>query len=121
MSASPIVHIEIAAKDPVVADKFYSEVFGWKIEVDQRFNYHQFEAQGGPAGAFVEVDATYKAGDIVPYLGVDDIDAMLKKVEKAGGKVLLPKTEIPGVGWYAFLGDPTGNRIGLYARMPPQG
>ncbi len=121
MSAYPIVHIEISAKDPATADKFYSEVFGWKIEVDQQFNYHQFEAQGGPSGAFVDVGELYKAGDVVPYLGVADIDAMLKKVEKAGGKVLLPKTEIPGVGWWGLFADPTGNRIGLYSSMRSPG
>ncbi len=117
MSAYPIVHLEISAKDPAVADRFYSDVFGWKIEVDERFNYHQFEAQGGPGGAFVEVGEQTKAGDVIPYLGVDDIDAMLKKVEAAGGKVLLLKTEIPGVGWWGLFADPTGNRIGLYTSV----
>lgn len=121
MSTHPIVHIEISTKDAPASAKFYSEVFGWKIEVDPRFNYHQFAGEGGPGGGFVNVDEHTKAGDVIPYLAADDIDAMLRKVERTGGKVLQPKTEIPGVGWFAFFADPTGNRIGLYAGTGQQG
>jgi predicted enzyme related to lactoylglutathione lyase len=120
MLAHPIVHLEISTKDAPASAGFYSQVFGWKIEVDPKFDYHQFAAEGGPGGGFVNVDEHTKAGDIIPYLAADDIETMLKKVEQAGGKVLLPKTEIPGIGWYAFFADPTGNRIGLYTRMGPQ-
>ena len=114
MPANPIVHIEISAKDPAAASKFYADVFGWKIEVDPKFNYYQFAAEGGPGGGFNQVGENFKAGEVIPYIGAEDIDAALKKVEKAGGKVLLPKTEIPGIGWYAFFADPSGTRIGLY-------
>ncbi len=120
MSAYPIVHIELSAKNLSEADKFYADVFGWKIEVDERFNYHQFEAPGGPGGAFVELGEQTKAGDILPYIGVDDIEAMLKKVEAAGGQALMPKTEIPGVGWWGLFADPTGNHLGLYTSMRSQ-
>ncbi len=120
MKSHPIVHIEISAKDPAAASKFYAELCGWKIEVDPQFNYHQFAAEGGPGGAFVEADGQqFKAGDIVPYIGTDEIDAVLKKAEALGGKTLQPKIEIPGIGWYALFADPTGNRIGLYNSMRP--
>jgi uncharacterized protein len=117
MAAHPIVHLELFAQDPATSSKFYSEVFGWKIEVDPRFNYYQFMAEGGPGGGFVVVgeQIPYKPGDIIPYLGTEDIDAALKQVEAAGGKTLVPKTEIPGVGWFALFADPAGNRMGLFA------
>lgn len=115
MSSHPFVHIEISAKDPATLSKFYKDLCGWKIEVDPKFEYYMFSAEGGPGGGFVKPDnQMYKAGDIVPYIGTDDIDAMLKKAESLGGKVLLPKTEIPGMGWYAFFADPTGNRLGFF-------
>ncbi len=118
MAAHPIVHLELFAQDPATSAKFYNEVFGWKIEVDPNFNYYQFAAEGGPGGGFVVAgeQMPYKPGDIIPYISVDDIDAALKQVEGAGGKTLLPKTEIPGIGWFALFNDPAGNRIGLYAR-----
>jgi uncharacterized protein len=37
--------------------------------------------------------------------------------ESLGGKILMPKTEIPHVGWWAAFADPTGNRIALYTSM----
>lgn len=110
----PIVHLDISAKDPAASSKFYADTFGWKISKDDNFNYYMYSAEGGPGGGFVEVGKDYKEGEVIPYLGTDDIDTALKKVEKAGGKTLLPKTEIPGIGWFAFFADPAGNRIGLY-------
>ncbi len=118
MSEHPFVHIEISAQDPAAASKFYSDLFGWKVEVDPKFDYHMFNPGSGLAGAFVGTvgpgSDMYKPGDIVPYVGTDDIDATLRKVESLGGKVLLPKTEIEGMGWFAFFADPTGNRMGLF-------
>lgn len=117
MPPMPIVHIEIAVKDAAAADKFYSEVFGWTVEVDPRFNYHQFKAEGGPAGAFLETDGNmYRPGDIVLYLATENIDATLMQVVEKGGKVVQARTEIPGVGWFALFADPAGNRLGLFGK-----
>ena len=52
------------------------------------------------------------------YVDSEDIDADLKKVEGAGGKVAHAKDEIPGFGWWAAFTDPTGNLLGLYQTMP---
>ena len=117
MSAYPLVYVEISATDPANSAKFYADLFGWKIVVDPQMGYHQFTAEGGPGGGFPKADGkTTKAGDVIPYLAADDIDAMLKKIVAHGGKVLQPKTKIPGEGWYAWFADPSGNRMGLFAR-----
>ncbi len=119
MAAHPFVHIDLAAKDPAASAKFYADVFGWKIQHDPTFDYHMFAAEGGPGGGFVQAGQQgYNVGDIIPYIGTDDIDGMLKKIESMGGKTLLPKTEIQGVGWFAFFSDPGGNRVGLYTGQP---
>ena len=47
-------------------------------------------------------------------IGVADIDKSLAKVEKLGGKVIGKKTEIPNMGWTAYIKDTEGNVIGLY-------
>lgn len=115
MAAHPIVHIELWAKDPATSSKFYADVFDWKIEADPKFNYYMFSAAGGPGGGFVtDQYQQYKQGDIIPYIATDDIDATLKKIEAMGGKTLQPKTEIEGIGWFAFFSDPGGNRLALY-------
>lgn len=117
----PFVHVEIPADNTLAAGKFYGDVFGWNIETDPTFNYSQFKAEGGPGGGFVSTqEATdggmvqYKPDSLLLYIGSDDIDASLAKIEANGGKTVLPKTEIPGIGWFAIFTDPTGNRLALF-------
>lgn len=56
-------------------------------------------------------------GDILIYIQTEDIETSLSEIEAAGGKTLLLKSEIPGIGWYALFADLTGNRVGLYKSM----
>ncbi len=51
------------------------------------------------------------------YISTDDIDASLAKAESLGGKIVLPKSEIPDTGWFGFFSDPTGNVVGLYTPL----
>ncbi|MFL5654026.1 MAG: VOC family protein [Ktedonobacteraceae bacterium] len=122
MSNHSVVHMDIPANDPATASKFYADLFGWNIQVDQAFDYHMFQAEPGPGGGFVKVgeNPPYKPGEVLIYVSSDDIDATLAKAESLGGKTLLPKTEIPHTGWFAFFADPTGNRIGLFTGMGQQ-
>ena len=48
------------------------------------------------------------------YVQVDDISAQLAKAEQLGGKVVVPKVDIPSYGSFAWFGDPDGNVIGLW-------
>ena len=120
--AHPIVHVEIPATDPQALGDFYKNTFGWNLTLDTTFDYLQFDGDGGPSGAFsrntdpMENGQWAGAGPNSPllYLGTDDIDGDLAKVEAAGGQVLVPKMEIPGIGWMAIFRDPSGNHIGLY-------
>jgi predicted enzyme related to lactoylglutathione lyase len=118
MSQHPITHIELSAKDPSGAGKFYGDLFGWKIVEMPEMNYVTFESEEGHGGGFVTVgEQGFEVGDIVPYVTVPDIDAALARAEELGGKMLMPKTEIPGVGWFAHFSDPTGNRLALYTSL----
>lgn len=115
MSDHPICHVEIPALDPATLSQFYSEVFDWQMQADPTSNYHLFQPQRGPGGAFVQVEGTTetKIGQVLIYIATDDIDATLVKAEAKGAKTLTPKTEVP-FGWFAVFADPAGNRIALY-------
>ena len=118
MSKHSFVHIEFAAEDPKASSEFYKTLFGWKIEAVPGMDYVMFDTEPGLGGGFPKVDGElYKKGDVIVYVSTDDIEATLAKVEKLGGKTLLSKTEIPGMGWFAFFADPAGNRVGLYKGM----
>jgi predicted enzyme related to lactoylglutathione lyase len=114
MANHPIAHIEIPTTDPHTTGTFYSEVFGWQITVNQEHNYTIFQAEGGLRGGFAgPAEPTYKPNRLLVYLTTDDIDATLARIEAHGGKTIVPKTEIPHVGWWAVFADPAGNHIGL--------
>ena len=116
MSQHSIVHIEFSANDPKAAGDFYKHLFGWKIETIPDMDYVTFEVTPELGGGFLDIDEQYfRTGDIIPYINTDDIESTLDRVVSLGGKILKPKTEIPGIGWYAFFADPTGNRVGLYS------
>jgi predicted enzyme related to lactoylglutathione lyase len=121
MAGHPIVHVDIPATDPKAAGAFYARVFDWQVHTDPTFDYTMFQAEGGPAGGFTSVAQAgasgsfqYKTGEVLLYINTDDIEDSLGKVETHGGAMVLPKTEIPGVGWWAVFRDPSGNRIGLF-------
>lgn len=117
MSKHPIVHIEFSAKDLEEAGKFYSDLFGWNIQQMPEMNYAMFETGEGVAGGLNPVQENNPAGTVAVYVGTDDIEATLKRIEELGGKVIMPKTEIPNTGWFAFFLDPTGNQIGLFTSL----
>jgi predicted enzyme related to lactoylglutathione lyase len=119
MSKRNIVHVEIPAANLEGTGEFYESLFGWKISHMPEMNYTMWEAGDGSGGGFPEVSADNPVGQVLVYIDSDDIEADLKKVEKLGGKVLHPKTEIPGMGWFGIFKDPTGNVLALYTSMNP--
>ena len=122
MAEHAIVHVEFAARDPQAAGRFYSDLFGWRVETDPTFNYAMFQAPPGPGGGFPQVDGQqYQPGDVLVYVATDDIEATLRRVEELGGTTLMPKTEIPNVGWFAIFSEPAGTRAALFTAMASQG
>src|ERR671916_502169 len=104
MATHPIVHVEIPTNSNEEAGKFYSGLFDWKLEHDERFDYLQFEAEGGPGGGFTKIgEQGTEAGKVLVYVGTDDIDATLSKAESLGGKIIQPKMEIPETGWFGVF------------------
>lgn len=119
MSKHNIVHIEFSAQELGSAGKFYGDLFGWKIEQVPEMNYATFETKDGLGGGLNPVGENYPAGTVLVYVGTDDIEASLEKAESLGGKSVTPKTEIPGMGWFALFTDPTGNLVGLFKDLEP--
>ena len=121
MSTHDIVHIEIPAADIKSGGKFYADLFGWKLEEFPEMDYVTFEPGEGPGGGFNKLSDDVKPGDVMVYVSTDDIEATLTKIESLGGKTVVPKTEIPQTGWFAWFTDPTGNTMALYTSMNPDG
>ena len=79
------------------------------------------KAGNPPHGGFYQVKKMPKKGQVNVYIEVEDIDAKLKEIKKARGKVIVKKTEIPSMGWFAQFTTPDGCLLSLWqaaAKMP---
>jgi hypothetical protein len=112
--ANPVVHFEIAAKDRKASSKFYSDLFGWTIQHEDQMDYSMTDGEGerGIGGGWRNLSDGEKPS-ITFYVQVDDLQPFLSKCKDLGGKVLVEPSPIPGVGEFAFLGDPDGNCFGI--------
>lgn len=112
-----ICHVEIPSKDYSKAKKFYGEVFNWEFQEIGEMDYMTFKPADGPGGGFDKLLEPSANPGISIYVEVDDIDGAIKKAENLGGKCLKEKTQIsPDWGYYAFLADLEGNKIGLWSK-----
>jgi predicted enzyme related to lactoylglutathione lyase len=123
-STNALNWFEIPAVDTDRAKKFYETIFDVSMEsVDmmgmQMVMFPQSqEPNGKVSGALVKSDFHKPSGDgVLIYLNANpDMQPILDRVEGAGGKVAMPKTQIsPEIGYMAFFIDTEGNRIGLHS------
>ncbi len=114
-----VAHFAINADDVTRAKEFYSRVFGWT-----------FQAWGPPKFYMIETNSKEKSAlrgslqgrrELIPgqrtigyecTIGVESIDATAGVVLSNGGKTIMPKSVIPGVGTLMFFQDPEGNVFG---------
>jgi len=112
-----VVHFEIHADDLEQAVKFYQDVFGWEIvkwEGPQDYwliTTGPDDEPGINGGLMKRMDPSASTWNTVEVPSVDEFTA---KIIESGGKVVMPKTTIPGVGYQAYCQDTEGNVFGLH-------
>ena len=116
---------EIPATDLTRAQKFYETIFGITLNpLDlPNIKMRMFPIDDiitGVSGAVVDSGGFHKPsatdGPLIYLNGNPDLQLVLDKVEAAGGKIMVPKTEIsPEYGCMAVIIDTEGNRIGLHS------
>jgi predicted enzyme related to lactoylglutathione lyase len=111
---------EHASKDVEAAKKFYSELLGWKLAGSQAAGMNYTEIVVGDkhiGGMYQMPEEGGNAGDVpsrwMSYVAVDDVDASAKRTEELGGRVCVPPMDIPNVGRFCVINDPTGATISL--------
>lgn len=109
-------HCEILAVDPERSQRFFSSIFGWRFE--QIPGEEFWFAKTGSISGMGVYGAIMKRHDpdqpLLKNIVVKDIDATMKQIEQEGGKIVMPKTSIGGVGWLSFFCDPDGNSFGIW-------
>jgi predicted enzyme related to lactoylglutathione lyase len=106
---NPVVHFEIMGKDEKKLEKFYSEAFGWELHPAMEGYSMVHAGDGAGIGGGIGKD---DRPAVRFYIDVEDVEAALAKVEKLGGKVVVPVQKTPQVTFARFA-DPEGNVIGL--------
>ena len=117
-----VTHFEIHADDPERASLFYSSVFGWKItKWEGAWDYWLVDTGEGIPG--IDGGIVPRRGERPPddnacsafvcTISVDSLDHTMAAVEANGGKIVVPKVEIPNVGWLAYGHDTEANVFGM--------
>lgn len=111
-----VMHFEVPVDDPARAVNFYRSVFGWQINKwDGPEDYWLVgtgeEGEPGINGALTRRSEGFMS--TVNTIGVDSVDAFVARIEANGGKILMTKTAIPGMGWLAYGQDTEGNNFGI--------
>lgn len=119
-----VVHFHIPVDDTTRAKKFYKNIFGWEIKETGMGREYQLatttsvDEKGMPKepgainGALYLRESPEEVPNIV--INVPSVDDYLKKVEKAGGRVVWQKESVGDFGLYALIKDTEGNTIGLW-------
>jgi len=127
MSTGSFIWYELMTPDPDAAGRFYGAVLGWKFtpqtaapgEKDYRMILRD---DGGSAGGVLRISADMQRHGARPlwlgYLHVADVDAATKAIEADGGKVLMPRMDLPA-GRIAMIADPMGTPLYVIDPIPP--
>ena len=115
-----VIHFEIPSDKLERAVNFYKEAFGWEImkwegPVDYWLVTTGPDTEPGIDGRIMkrmEGQATTNT------IGVPSVDEFIRKIIKAGGKVISQKLAIPGIGWQAYCLDTEGNAFGIHQFDP---
>ncbi len=111
------IWLDLSAGDPDKERAFYSKVFGWKVEVnpDPQYGGYSLAKLGGKdvAGIGPKQDPNGPSAWMV-YVGSGNADDTVKKIEAAGGKVVVPPMQVGPQGRMVVFQDPTGAFLGLW-------
>ncbi|MDG7005641.1 MAG: VOC family protein [Nitrososphaerota archaeon] len=121
MSSRTVVHFEIPANEPERLSKFYADVLGWKFKKTEVVDMEYWTISTGPRGKSVGGGMYKRSGpEDVPrnFIGVKDIDKRIAAFKAAGGREVVPKTEVPSMGWSFIGADPESNLIALWQAGP---
>ena len=110
---------ELITNDLTSAKEFYGELLGWTFTETKTIYgnpYLVIHREGTIVGGMMLKDGNVP-DDVLPcwdpYITVDDVEASAKRVEKLGGEVILPPTDIPKVGRFCVIKDPQGISLNL--------
>jgi predicted enzyme related to lactoylglutathione lyase len=118
-----IIWFEIPADDVGRARTFYSKLFGWKINKlpmpMEYFHLHTGGPDASPDGGLMKRQPGQSG--LTNYIAVPSVDQYMAKVQKLGGKICVPKTVVPEMGFFAICMDTENNVFAIWEMMGKRG
>jgi uncharacterized protein len=110
------IHFDLTVDNPERAMNFYRDIFGWKFEKWNGPMEYWSVTTGDEKEPGINGGLSKREQSAMPNMntiGVSSVDKFSKMIQDKGGKVLMPKTPIPGIGWFATCQDTEGNIFGI--------
>jgi predicted enzyme related to lactoylglutathione lyase len=119
---NPFVHVELNSPDPVKAKAFYAKLFQWQMKdmpnpAVPDHSYTVIQVGEGTGGGIMK-QVPHGPTGWIPYVLVEDLRAATDKAKSLGGKIMKDVTEVPDMGWFSIIQDPTGSVLGLWKHNP---
>ncbi len=111
---NPFVHVELLTTDVTRARAFYSGLFDWKLEDIPDMDYTMINVGEGTGGGMMKNPVPDSPSFWMAYVQVDDAAAATEKAGSLGATICKEVTEIPGIGWFSVITDPTGATLALW-------
>jgi uncharacterized protein len=118
-----IVYFQIPSDYIERSKEFYNQLFGWKIDKFPEYNTPEAmenwtvtttDDKGNKALGGGMSKRQMPQQQITNFIDVKSVGEYSSKVEKLGGKVVVPKTAVPGMGFYAVCVDTENNSFGIF-------
>jgi uncharacterized protein len=118
---SRVIHFELPADNPECAAEFYQKVFGWQFRKWEGPQEYWLVTTGptnqpGINGGLMQ--RQHPGAGTCNTIDVASVDQTVASITKHGGKNVVPKTAIPGIGHVAYCADTEGNVFGIMQADP---
>lgn len=114
---NPVMQFQIISKAPEETARFYSELFGWKVDADNPMGYRRIDT-GNTAGIQGGIwPAPPQATNFVQlFMAVDNVQLSVEQALALGARILIPPTMLPEGDEMAVLHDPQGMSFALWRK-----
>jgi uncharacterized protein len=109
-----VAHVAINADDVEASLRFYGALFGWEFEPYGPPSFLRMQGESGPIVALQQRRdlGGVRMSGLECTVAVDDVDAVAAAVVEHGGRIVMERATVPGVGDLIFFEDPSGNVAG---------
>ena len=115
--ANPFVHVELMSTDVNRSKEFYGKLFDWKMQDmpnPETGTYTLINVGEGTGGGMMKNPMPGAPSSWMAYVLVDDVKAATSKAKSLGANVMKDVIEVPNMGWFSIITDPTGAMLGLW-------